>query len=197
MLPSLYLFYASFFSFLYYYYYLGRFAVIFFRSSFKSFFHGCIQVKRRTVMNLNYIDALLVDAILCTYALYARFSFIPSLQVLLLALRLILHLLHPLKIHASREDLKKVWMHQAMFVSRNSLSGKPFSKFSCVCLSLGKLVNRKHFPVKEKFGLVSRKVFSLDVDNLRDIICFIWECGQLQNWPRSWCPKASPRITLS
>jgi hypothetical protein len=65
-------------------------------------------VKRRTVMNLNYIDALLVDAILCTYALYARFSFIPSLQVLLLALRLILHLLHPLKIHASREDLKKV-----------------------------------------------------------------------------------------
>jgi uncharacterized protein YlzI (FlbEa/FlbD family) len=36
-----------------------------------------------------------------------------------------------------------------------------------VCLSLEKLVNRKyfsvngkHFPVKEKFGLVSRKVFS-------------------------------------
>lgn len=52
MLPSLYLFYASFFSFLYYYYYLGRFAVIVFRSSFKSFFHGCIQVKQRTVMNL-------------------------------------------------------------------------------------------------------------------------------------------------
>jgi len=69
-----------------------------------------------------------------------------------------------------------------MFVSRNSLSGKPLSKLFCVCLPLGKLVNgkhfsvngehfpvnRKHFPVnekhfwvKEKFGLVSRKVFSL------------------------------------
>ena len=74
-----------------------------------------------------------------------------------------------------------------MFVSRNSLSGKPLSKLSCVCLPLGKLVNGKHFPVngkhfpvngntfrstentfqstetlfKEKFGLVSRKVFFL------------------------------------
>jgi hypothetical protein len=62
-----------------------------------------------------------------------------------------------------------------MFVSRNSLSGKPLSKLSCVYLPLEKLVNGKHFPVngehfpvngkyfpvKEKFGLVSRKVFSL------------------------------------
>jgi len=69
-----------------------------------------------------------------------------------------------------------------MFVSRNSLSGKPLLKLSCVCLSLEKLVNGEHFPVngehfpvngkhfpvnekhfrvKEKFGLVSRKVFSL------------------------------------
>jgi hypothetical protein len=55
-----------------------------------------------------------------------------------------------------------------MFVSWNSLSGKPLSKLSCVCLPLGKLVNEKHFPVngkhfpvKEKFGLVSRKMFSL------------------------------------
>jgi hypothetical protein len=31
---------------------------------------------------------------------------------------------------------------------------------SCFCLPLEKLVNGKHFPVKEKFGLVSRKVFS-------------------------------------
>ena len=37
---------------------------------------------------------------------------------------------------------------------------KSFFKFSCVCLSLEKLVNGKHFLVKEKFGLVSRKVFS-------------------------------------
>jgi len=78
---------------------------------------------------------------------------------------------------------------KAMFVSWNSLSGKSLFKLSCVCLSLGKLVNgkhfpvngeyfpvngehfpvnekhfsvnKKHFPVKEKFGLVSRKVFSL------------------------------------
>jgi hypothetical protein len=48
-----------------------------------------------------------------------------------------------------------------MFVSRNSLSGKLFSKLSCICLPLEKLVNGKHFPVKEKFGLVSRKVFFL------------------------------------
>jgi hypothetical protein len=39
------------------------------------------------------------------------------------------------------------------------ISGKPFSKPFSVCLPLGKLVNRKHFPVKEKFGLISRKVF--------------------------------------
>jgi len=57
---------------------------------------------------------------------------------------------------------------KAMFVSRNSLSGKLLSKLSCVCLSLGKVVNEKHFPVngkhfpvKEKFGLVSSKLFSL------------------------------------
>jgi uncharacterized protein YlzI (FlbEa/FlbD family) len=60
-----------------------------------------------------------------------------------------------------------------MFVSRNSFSGKPLSKLSCVCLPLEKLVNGKHFPVngkhflvngkhfpvKEKFSLISRKVF--------------------------------------
>jgi hypothetical protein len=55
-----------------------------------------------------------------------------------------------------------------MFVSRNSLYEKPFSKLSCVCLPLGKLVKGKHFPVnekhfsvKEKFGLVFKKMFSL------------------------------------
>jgi hypothetical protein len=40
------------------------------------------------------------------------------------------------------------------------VSGKPLSKLSCVCLPLEKLVNEKHFPVKGKFGLVFRKVFS-------------------------------------
>jgi hypothetical protein len=37
---------------------------------------------------------------------------------------------------------------------------KFLSKFLCVCLSLEKLVNEKHFSIKKKFGLVSRKVFS-------------------------------------
>ena len=47
-----------------------------------------------------------------------------------------------------------------MFVSWKVVSGKPLSKLSCVCFPLEKLVNGKHFPVKEKFGLVSKKVFS-------------------------------------
>jgi len=38
--------------------------------------------------------------------------------------------------------------------------GKPLSKLSCVCLPLEKLVNGKHFPVKGKFGLVSRKIWA-------------------------------------
>jgi hypothetical protein len=49
----------------------------------------------------------------------------------------------------------------AMFVSRKEVSGKPLSKLSYVCLPLGKVVNGKNFPVKGKFNLVSRKVFSL------------------------------------
>jgi len=47
-----------------------------------------------------------------------------------------------------------------MFVFWNLFSEKLLSKLLCVCLSLKKLVNEKHFPVKEKFDLVSRKVFS-------------------------------------
>jgi hypothetical protein len=46
-----------------------------------------------------------------------------------------------------------------MFVSWKVISGKPLSRLSCVCLPLEKLVNGKHFSVKEKFGLVSRKIF--------------------------------------
>jgi hypothetical protein len=48
----------------------------------------------------------------------------------------------------------------AVFVFRKVVSEKPFSKLSCVCLPLEKLVNGKHFPVKGKFSLVFRKVFS-------------------------------------
>jgi hypothetical protein len=47
-----------------------------------------------------------------------------------------------------------------MFVFWKVISGKPLSKLSRVCLQLKKLVNKKHFPVKEKFDLVFRKVFS-------------------------------------
>jgi len=75
-----------------------------------------------------------------------------------------------------------------VFVSRKLVSGKPLSKLSCVCLSLEKVVNgkyfpvnRKHFPVKGKFGLVSRKVFSFyfgrktlsgSCEKIRNIILF-------------------------
>jgi len=45
------------------------------------------------------------------------------------------------------------------FVFRKVISGKPLSKLSHVCLPLGKLINGKHFSVKWKFSLVSRKVF--------------------------------------
>ena len=47
-----------------------------------------------------------------------------------------------------------------MFVFWKVIFKKLFFKFLCVYLSLEKLVNKKHFPVKEKFDLVSRKVFS-------------------------------------
>jgi hypothetical protein len=76
-----------------------------------------------------------------------------------------------------------------MFVSWKVVSGKPLSKLSYVCLSLGKLVNgkhflinEKHFPVKEKFGLISRKVFSFyfgwktlsrSCEKFRNVILFV------------------------
>jgi len=50
-----------------------------------------------------------------------------------------------------------------VFVFRKVVSGKPISKLSCVCLPLEKLVNGKHFPVKGKFSLVFRKVFSCKI----------------------------------
>jgi hypothetical protein len=58
MLPSLYLFMLRFSLSYTNIIILADSLFFIFRSSFKSFFHGCIQVKRRTVMNLNYIDAL-------------------------------------------------------------------------------------------------------------------------------------------
>ena len=55
---------------------------------------------------------------------------------------------------------RKVFSLLAVFVFRKVIFRKSFSKLSCVCLPLEKLVNGKHFPVKGKFGLVFRKVFS-------------------------------------
>jgi hypothetical protein len=49
---------------------------------------------------------------------------------------------------------------KAMFVFWKVIFEKLFFKFFCVYLPLENLVNEKYFPVKEKFGLVSRKVFS-------------------------------------
>jgi hypothetical protein len=47
-----------------------------------------------------------------------------------------------------------------VFVFWKVILKKLFSKLSCIYLSLEKLINEKHFTVKEKFNLVSRKVFS-------------------------------------
>ena len=75
------------------------------------------------------------------------------------------------------------------FVFRKVVFGKSLSKLSCVCFPLKKLVNRKYFPVsgkhitvKEKFGLVSRKVFSFyfgrktlsgSCEKFRNVILFV------------------------
>jgi hypothetical protein len=61
------------------------------------------------------------------------------------------------------------------------ISCKSLSKLFCVCLSLKKLVNGKHFSVKEKFSLVFRKVFSFyfgrktlsgSCEKIRNVILF-------------------------
>jgi len=47
-----------------------------------------------------------------------------------------------------------------VFVFQKIVFEKLFLNFFYIYLLLKKLVNRKHFPVNEKFSLVSRKVFS-------------------------------------
>jgi len=58
---------------------------------------------------------------------------------------------------------------------------KPFFKLSYICLSLEKLVNEKHFSIKEKFGLIFIKVFffyfgrktlSGSCENFRNVMLF-------------------------
>jgi hypothetical protein len=71
---------------------------------------------------------------------------------------------------------------ETMLVFWKVVFKKLVSKFSCVCLLLGKLVNGKHFPVKGKFGLVSRKMFSFyfgqktlsgSCEKFRNVILFV------------------------
>jgi hypothetical protein len=52
---------------------------------------------------------------------------------------------------------------EAMFIFLKVIFRKLFFKLYCIYLPLKKLVNRKHFSVKGKFGLVSRKVFSCKI----------------------------------
>jgi len=63
---------------------------------------------------------------------------------------------------------RKIWLgfqesvsFLVVFVFQKVISEEPFSKLSRVCLLLRKLINGKHFTVKGKFGLVSRKMFFL------------------------------------
>jgi hypothetical protein len=60
-----------------------------------------------------------------------------------------------------------------MFVFRKVVSGKPLSKLPCVWLTLGKLVNEKHFPFNEKHFPV-RKIWLGFQENvfLFGCICF-------------------------
>jgi len=58
---------------------------------------------------------------------------------------------------------------EAMFVFWKMVYGKSFSKVSCVCLLLEKLVNIKHFPIKEKFG---RKTLCGSCEKFRNVILF-------------------------
>jgi len=71
---------------------------------------------------------------------------------------------------------------KASFIWWKVIFKKVFFKFSCVYLLLKRLVNEKYFSVKEKFNLVSRKVFffyfgrktnSRSCENFKNIILFI------------------------
>ena len=94
---------------------------------------------------------------------------------------------------------RKIWLGfqenifpLAVFVFRNVVSGKSFSKLYCVCLPLGKLVNGKHFTVKGKFDLVFRNVFSWKIwgentfwklKKFRNvIICWLYQIWSSNFW---------------
>jgi hypothetical protein len=58
------------------------------------------------------------------------------------------------------KDVTNTFGIRDMCISWKVIFEKLFFKFFYVYLSLKKLINGKHFPVKGKFSLVSRKVFS-------------------------------------
>jgi hypothetical protein len=73
-------------------------------------------------------------------------------------------------------------MLKAVFVSRKLVFRKSLFKLFCVCLPLEKLINGKHFLVKEKFGLISKKVLlfyfgrktlSESCEKFRNVILFV------------------------
>ena len=65
---------------------------------------------------------------------------------------------------------------KAWFVSRKLVSGKLFSKLSCVCLSLGKLVNGKHFLVNGKHFPVNGKHFPVNFSQKKKLTWFSGKC---------------------
>ena len=62
-----------------------------------------------------------------------------------------------------------------MFVSQKVVSGKLFSKLSCVCLPLEKLVNRKHFLVNRKTLFGQQKIFQ----SKKNLAWFLGKCFPL------------------
>jgi len=59
------------------------------------------------------------------------------------------------------QELLNAIFSMTMFVFLKVIFKKLFSKLSCICLPLEKIINEKYFPVKKKFDLISRKLFSL------------------------------------
>jgi len=65
-----------------------------------------------------------------------------------------------------------------MFVFRKIVSGKPFSKLSCICLPLGKLVNGKHFLVNGKHFPVNRNTFRSTKNTFQSKKNLVWFSGK-------------------
>jgi hypothetical protein len=82
---------------------------------------------------------------------------------------------------------------KTMFVSRNSLFEKSFSKFSCVYLSLEKLMNGKHFPINGKHFPVNGNIFRSTENTFQSKKNLVWFPGKcfffwLCLFSRKWFP---------